>query len=189
MRYVVVGSGPSKIGLDLTRLDGRTITVNNAWESMPWAEHHFYADHDWYKRYAEKMRASFKGRLWCAEPPRKHVRNDRTTLLGREYKMDVADPGKLAGHDSGTMAVNLAYHLGASEIVLVGLDMRFGAGGVQHDHPDHVNKPSVEEHYTKRFAPRLSRMILELNKRGITVVRATAPGVPEAPFDPSILYL
>lgn len=189
MRYAVVGSGPSKIGLDLTRLKGtRTITVNNAWETMPWAEHHFFADKDWRDRYGAKLLAGFKGRLWTAEPPRKHVPHPRMTLLRREYKLDLAQPGMLAGLDSGSMAVNLAYHLGASEIVLVGLDMQF-SNGVQHDHEDHHGKPSIETHYTKRFAPKLSRMIGELTKRGITVTRATHPGVPEAAFDPSVLYL
>lgn len=70
MKYAVVGSGPSKIGLDLTRLKGtRTICVNNAWETMPWAEHHFFADRDWRLRYGDKLLKDFKGRLWCAEPP------------------------------------------------------------------------------------------------------------------------
>jgi hypothetical protein len=63
-----------------------------------------------------------------------------TGMLGLEL-----DPtGLRAGHNSGYQAINLAVHLGAARILLLGYDMGPDATGLSHwfgEHPDRVASP------------------------------------------------
>jgi hypothetical protein len=48
------------------------------------------------------------------------------------------DPTRVSGYDTGTSAINLAYHLGATEVVLLGYDMTGGHwfnGELKHPKP------------------------------------------------------
>lgn len=193
--FAIFGGGPSLKGVDLSAVPGHwtKIAVNNAYQIVPHADILFFADARWYELHRPKLIRDWLGRMVspCSDHPK--VPATEVTKIAREYKADFGeftgvynarDPKscKVAGRDSGTMAVNFAAHCGARNIVLFGLDMTWTADE-SHWHKDHP-WPTTRQRYEDTFAPILSRMTAELGKRGIKVWRATEPGLPEIPFRP-----
>lgn len=89
----------------------------------------------------------------------------------------LAPPIICRGANSGFQALNLAVHLGARRIVLLGYDMQ-RTGGLSHWHGDHgrgLNNPS--EHNFARWRRQFEEAAPTLAAAGIEVVncsRATA---------------
>jgi hypothetical protein len=75
-------------------------------------------------------------------------------------------PTHVSGLDSGTSAINLAYHFGASEIVLLGYDMR---GGHFCAHP--LPFPP-HEHFRRHMAP-LEGLAADAKAKGIRIVNCS----------------
>lgn len=126
------------------------------------------------------MKNEFAGELWSQVP--RHAKS-RTPLsphvpeFGLKFKYGARLPGLGKydlhyGDNSGYQAINLAYLLGATKIVLLGYDMQM-TGGKAHWHTDH-QKPlnaggSDLEHWAKLF-PQLA---IDLAQEGIEVVNCT----------------
>lgn len=179
----IIGGGPSLKGFDwapLKAIGWPIITVNNAWKLFPQALIGFFADARWWRLNGATMLEGFEGRIMTAAPQQRFVEHIRLTHLRREYNAPLGlAPDLVAGMDSGTMAVNLAYHLGARRIVLFGMDMTYE--GDSHWHKEHVWE-TTPERYEQTFAPVLIKMIEALRQRGVSVIRATQPGVDAAPY-------
>lgn len=76
----------------------------------------------------------------------------------------------VSGYDAGTSAINLAYHFGATEIVLLGYDMgggRWFAG--EHPHPLPV---IPEAHFQKHLEP-LPLIADDAARKGIRIVNCS----------------
>jgi len=145
----ICASGPS-----LTLVDCETvrkhcdevIAVNDTYRMID--AHHLYgADAHWWKRHIGDIARDFEGKCWSCEPPGQ-------TNWGRDSNADawgvtllearIAATGLsrdkdavVTGGNSGYQAINLAYHLGATRIILIGYDMCWN-GGRSHwfgDHP------------------------------------------------------
>lgn len=84
------------------------------------------------------------------------------------------DPGYLNhGSNSGYQAINLAVHLGAKRIVLLGYDMRLDNGRSNwHDEPRPFASPSL---YDQSMLPYFATLVEPLGKLGVEVVNCT-PG-------------
>lgn len=182
----IIGGGPSLAGFDLSGIPEHwpKIAVNNSYRLLPDAEALFFADSRWWKVHQAEIIAHFRGEIITNCPDTKAVTHPRVHRLKREYHEPIGIGDKIAGRDSGTMAVNLAANLGASKIVLFGIDMTY-AGERSHWHQDHIWATSPQR-YENTFAPVLSRMVAELRKRGIGVSRATEPGLSDIPFEPLV---
>jgi hypothetical protein len=151
---IVAATGPSLTHLVAEDCWGwPTIAINDAWRLMPWADICYGADYQWW--HCHKGLPDFAGEKWI-------VRTDQQSntrqwvidqyklrvVLGRSGDTFSVDPAFIrlgilnVGANSGFQAINLAILLGATEIVLVGFDMRkvdnkahfFG------DHPKKLNK-------------------------------------------------
>jgi len=80
------------------------------------------------------------------------------------------DPTKVTGFDSGTSAINLAYHFGASEVVLLGYDMRGGrwfTGELPHPMPT-----IPASHFEGHMAP-LAQLAKDCARKGLRVVNCS----------------
>lgn len=80
------------------------------------------------------------------------------------------DPTKVCGYDTGTSAINLAYHFGATEIVLLGYDMvggRWFNGEIPHPMP-----AIPESHFLGHMAP-LPKMAEDCLRKGVRVVNCS----------------
>lgn len=183
---VVVGGGPSLLDLDLTPLRASkapVIACNNAFRLVPWAQVIYFADSRWWRwNGADVDMDSGKYRVVTAGGA--VFDDERIQRLRREYNVALAtEPNAVAGPDSGSMAMNLAYHYGASRIILLGFDMRF-SGGQAHWHEDHpISTP--ETNYTDLFAPKYPELIQALADLDVEVIRSTPSSltfIPEVPL-------
>lgn len=80
------------------------------------------------------------------------------------------DPTRVSGFDTGTSAINLAYHLGAAEIVLLGYDMTGGHwfnGEMKHPKPF-----PPEDEFQGHMAP-LPALAKDCRAKGIRVVNVS----------------
>jgi hypothetical protein len=79
-------------------------------------------------------------------------------------------PDHVCGYDAGTSAINLAFHFGATEIVMLGYDMcggRWFAGEIKH----HMPRPP-EAHFQRHMVP-LPELAKDCQRRGIRVVNVS----------------
>jgi hypothetical protein len=140
---VCIGTGPSLTLADVEacRDRARVIVVNNAYALAPWADVLYAADQKWWSWH--KGAPDFAGLKYTIHPTRTPswpgllaLRN--TGAQGLELQPD----GLRTGYNSGYQAINLAVHLGASRIVLLGYDMSgdhfFGS------HPDKTKPPFAQ---------------------------------------------
>lgn len=137
----MIASGPSLCAEDVNRLKGRRVlAINNNYQMAPWAEVLYACDGHWWGWHAGRPELeAFKGRKFTQD-------KEAAQKYGLEYVEGVDEPGLSArlgrihlGSNSGIQAINLAYHLGAIRIVLLGFDMQ-ATEGKKHWHEDHPNQ-------------------------------------------------
>ncbi len=78
------------------------------------------------------------------------------------------------GSNSGYQAINLACHLGAKRIILLGYDMQFGPEGQTHHHGDHpkgMNNPA--EGLFKTWIERFATIVPDLERAGVEIINCT----------------
>lgn len=84
-------------------------------------------------------------------------------------------PNHVSGFDSGTSAINLAYHFGATEIVLLGYDMTGGRwfcdekGRGEWPHP----LPKIPEQHFRRHRGPLKRLAGDAKAKGLRIVNCS----------------
>jgi len=79
-------------------------------------------------------------------------------------------PDHVCGYDCGTSAINLAFHFGATEIVLLGMDMtghRWCNGEFAHP------MPVIPEEHHRRHASVLPLIAADAKRRGIRIVNCS----------------
>lgn len=170
----IAASGPSltEAQLDLVRGRAKLIVINSTFRLAPWSDALYACDGRWWTENPDAF--SFAGLKFSL-----HRTVDRSVLAFEAGKVEGLEHNrsKLAtGGNSGHQAINLAVHLGAARIVLVGYDMKLGQNGQAHHHPDHPppskNPPAVN---LARWAARFETMVEPLRAAGVEVVNAT-PG-------------
>ena len=187
--FVCLGSGPSltQDDVDACRGRARVIAIKNTVTMAPWADVLYGAGADangqtWWHR--EGPRLTFPGLRYTLDHEARHW----ASVLRRDREMGLSsDPGKLClGYHSGYQAINLAVHLGARRIVLLGYDIQ-KTGGKDHffgAHP-HKNPPPYD-----LFMSRFPSIVEPLEARGISVVNASRETAltifPRLPIDEAL---
>jgi len=166
----IIGGGPSLKDFDWNKLLGKkVIAINKAFyhhqhsQVMYWTDSRFYT---WYKDDIDK----FKGLKYTL---RKGYYNNDVRLLKRgvKYGIELSKDTLAHGNNSGYAAINLAYHLGAKKIVLLGYDMG-NVGGKSHFHEGYPSRPVSDEIYQKQFMPGFGAIYEALKGKGIQVYNA-----------------
>lgn len=117
------------------------IGVNAAFKLGSWMDFIYFMDKDFMltnrvalANYPKKTVSTLpytEGEDWCL------------TVKGNTINGICAMPNTIAyNHNAGAGAINLAYHLGAKRIVLIGFDMKV-VSGMQHFHGDYINSELV----------------------------------------------
>jgi len=167
---VVIGTGPSLTQSDVDYCRGLpTIAVNNAYTLAPWANILYAADARWWKAYGGAQ--GFAGQRICSDSsdwiiPPSYLSLSVTSSCGGLHR----DPSHLNGPNSGHQAVNMAVHLGASRIVLLGMDCRPNSKGKTHffgRHP-HTSIVSPYQMFLEAW-----RTIPDALPDGVTIINAT----------------
>jgi hypothetical protein len=140
---VCIGTGPSltQPDVDACRDRARVIAVNDAYRYAPWSDVLYAADMKWW-HWQQKRLPSFTGLKYSIEPTR--VAGVTALRNTGRHGLERDPSGLRTGHNSVYQAVNLAVHLGASRIVLLGVDMQRAASGPSHcfgEHPDKTQPP------------------------------------------------
>lgn len=177
---VAIGGGPSltQEQVDYCRGKANVIAVNNAIERAPWADLLYFCDERWYRWHEARVRAfngarvTLENRGLAAELPGLICMRD-DTRTSKEVTGLCEDPdGLRTGNNGGYQVLNLAAHLGARRVVLLGYDMR-AAGGKVHWHEEHAIPTPPE--CLSGYADAFHSLVAPLAARGLEVLNAT-PG-------------
>lgn len=170
--FVCLGSGPSLTQEDVNACRGRArvIAIKNTITLAPWADVLYGAGMDahgntWWRR--EGPGLTFPGLRYSLDHESRHWAS--VLLHGPEHGLS-DDPHRLAlGRHSGYQAINLAVHLGAKRIVLLGYDMQ-PAHGRDHFFGAHPHKAALPYDLFLRSFPFIAE---PLAQRGVSVVNAS----------------
>lgn len=174
--FVCIGGGPSltRADVDYVRGKARVIAINNAYQVAPWADVLWATDASWWRTH-RKATAAFHGLKFSAKVSGAYERPD-ITLLRCSRKLHgmpglSLDPGAIQhGKNGGHAAINLAVHLGAARIILLGYDCQLGPDGEEHWHPQHAAPKRLEfALWLKNF----DTLVEPLRELGIEVVNCT----------------
>lgn len=169
---VCIGGGPSLTREDVAHCEGRArvIVINDGHRLAPWADVLYAADSRWWRYYHGVP--SFTGRKYSLQaeagrwPGVEVLRN--TGMNGLEL-----DPAGLrTGKNSGYQSINLAVHLGARRILLLGYDMQAESEGTSHwfgAHPKEIRSGPPHFVYVEHFWTLLE----PLRALGVTVINCT----------------
>ena len=173
----IIGGGPSLNGLDLSPLHSqRCVGVNNSFRLGSWIDVCWSTDSRWLEWNKEDLR-KFAGLKLSGIPKREAGPfGDLGVLRVRRaagQKTGIStDPGEIVWNlNSGASAINLAVHLGAQRIVLVGFDMKVAEDGNHNWHNDHRHRPP-DNIYEKRFMSAFAPIAADLGKLGIECLNA-----------------
>ncbi len=168
---VCIGTGPSltRDDVDYCRGRAKVIAVKHAIEWAPWADAIYSCGQDagkWWQRTGPSL-ADYAGLRYTLDPAAAAWANvlKNTGFLGLETDPD----GLRTGKNSGYQAINLAVHLGAARIVLLGYDMQpdgdrdhfFGAHW-------HGSRPPF-----RAFVDLFETLVQPLRELGIQILNAT----------------
>ncbi len=156
-RCIVAASGPS-LTRDVIRtvrdaIGWRVIAVNNAYQVLPRADALYACDWGWWQHH--NFAQDFLGLKFTSHGFDVGLCDDKSQVGAEKYGIRLIQAtfakGKGFGVDclhygnpgsSGFQAVNLALLLGATQVALVGFDMRIVDGKSHYfgEHPDHLKR-------------------------------------------------
>jgi len=196
---ICLGSGPSLVPGDVDALASRgrqrqphyVIAVNDAYRLAPWADVLYAPDARWWGWHGAGA-SSFPGRKYTLDDSEAAAAAGAERLNYRSGGGLSDDPTTImTGGHAGYQAINVAVHLGAARIILLGYDLQpEEATGRHHyfgDHPDgsHVPYDEWRDIYQTLLKP--------LARRNITIVnasRATAiVAIPRQPLADVLMSL
>lgn len=165
--FVILAGGPSLQAVPRMSTPVRIIAIKDAIRLVPFSDCLYGCDSKWWRQYGPTL--DYKGPRYALEPTPFAQTLKNTGMTGLE-----TNPiGLRTGKNSGYQAINLAVHLGAKKIILLGFDMRQGPKGEDHwfgAHPYHTAQipyPAFREAFETIVEP--------LKAAGVEVLNAT-PG-------------
>lgn len=171
---VILATGPSltQEDVDYCRGKARVIAINDAYTLAPWADCLYATDAKWWNWH--RGVPEFAGAKWSMEhsqwnntrakyPDIQRLRN--TGALGLEHQ----PTGLRNGRNSGYAALNLAYHYGAKQIILLGYNMQ-PYKGKRHFFGDH---PQISPSPYNQFRSAFETLVKPLGKAGVKVINCS----------------
>jgi len=168
----IIGGGPSLKNFDFRQLAGsKTIAINKAVVFHPQADVLYWTDvrfYSWYKNEID----NYAGLKFALKPGSQYSNDVKILKKGKAYGLET-DPQTLAhGNNSGYAAINLAYHLGAKRVILLGFDMA-SSGSDSHFHDGYPTRSAGDNMYKDKFIPGFKQLHAELNGTGVNVLNAS----------------
>lgn len=183
--FVILGGGPSLTPADVNYVRGKTrvIAVKEAVQLAPWADALYAADWYWWKFY--QGMPSFTGLMYTTEvsttDPTTGIRTTappQTTWTGVTVLRNTGDEGLeldpsgiRTGHNSGYQAINVAVHLGAARIILLGFDLWHGPQG-QNWYTPPLGYPKRQSQFPV-FLQMFSTLAEPLKAAGVEVINCS----------------
>jgi hypothetical protein len=169
---VCVGSGPSLVPEDLETCQHhptrpRAIVINDSWCLAPFADVLYACDATWWAR--QRGVPDFHGLKYSIDPRAARWPDVQILRETGQCGLETSSDGLRTGSNSGYQAINLAVHLGARRILLLGYDMR-AAQGRDHwfgSHPDRQQPPFA------LFLRLFPTIVAPLAQLGVTVLNCS----------------
>lgn len=175
--YVLCG-GTSVTQDTLSLLQGLpVVAVNQMYEAAPWSQVMFFGDAKWGNREVTENRAAFYKYGGLKLTTAREIFKGK----GIKYLRRLDAPAGLAtspdsvamSRTSAQAAMNVAYHLGATRIVLVGVDNAPAATGKVHCHAEYPKRwPRYASGWADKQAA-LKTIVKPLADAGIVVLNAS----------------
>jgi len=178
----LIGGGPSLRDFNFNLLKGsKTIAINKAILFYPNADVLFWTDtrfYNWHKNEVD----NYKGLKFTLRPSSQYTEDINLLKKGKPHGLELDDQTLAHGNNSGYAAINLAFHLGARRIILLGFDMGNHMENnklITHFHDGYPSKAAPDHVYKDKFSPGFSELKSELNDfsnlkgLGITVLNAS----------------
>lgn len=155
----IIGGGTSLTGFDWTRFHSRHIIgCNDAYLLGDWVDFCIFGDINWY--HIHKLKKEFQEYKGIKVTIGRHLVGTPGILSLRKKTRGLAiERDELAWNcNTGAAAINLALHLGAKKIVLLGFDMKLGEKGNANWHVNLKDKPNPNSYVRfQRFYPQLAK--------------------------------
>lgn len=188
--FVIVAGGPSLTAQQVeacreVERDGRKvrlIAVNNGYAIAPWADVLYFCDDRWWQWHHRKV-GDWQG-LIVRLAGGLHDFGDKRIKVMKNDNQDGQSHGGLAksrdalrpGMNAGYQAINLAVHLGARRILLLGFDMQAKLeGGLRRTHWFGSHPGGVSDTAWEHMLPWFKTLVAPLAERGIELLNCT-PG-------------
>lgn len=169
----LIGGGPSLKEFNWEDLKGKNIiAINKAYEFVPWAQVIFWTDARFYTWYHQQLQQS-KADKYTINNSIHYDSSVKVLRKGGRHNLEKGDDIIAHGDNSGYAAINLAYILGASQIVLLGYDMG-GTATDSHFHNGYPVNATSQKIYESRFMPSFPYIAAALKKEGIPVWNASS---------------
>jgi len=166
--FCLIASGPSlemwQVG-HAVKSGAKIIAINNNYEICPEADFLYGCDAEWWKHH--NGAPQFLGRKFSLEMTEYHDVYQLTNT--GEAGIDFEWPNVRTGLNSGYQAMNLAIHLGARKIILIGYDMQH-TNGKRHWHADH---PGNNCQHIKDWVRHYDNAAKIFKEKGIEVINCT----------------
>ena len=149
----------------------RVIGVNNAFELGDWVDICFYGDTRWLDWNEDKI-VHFAGLVVCCHPQNKIA---WLKTVDRENGFGIHKDPKIIkwNKSSGAAAINLAVHLGAKNIVLIGFDMFAKADGADNWHNAHVIPNQIATTPYERMLQAFAEIKLDADSLRVRIINTS----------------
>lgn len=170
----LLACGPSLHGFNASLLKGQhVIAINDNYVLAPWAEILYFCDRRWWQSRRSSVLKTFTGKRIVTLDNQ----IDGILALHNTGKLGLeTDPGAIRhGSNSGYQAINLAYHLGAKRIVLLGYDMHVQSNRLHSTGRPEPQTPAAFQQVLNKMRPNFDSLVAPLKAEGVEVLNAT-PG-------------
>jgi hypothetical protein len=166
----LIGGGPSLKNFNWSSLkDKKTIAINKAIKTWPNADAAYWTDgRTW--TWLQKEIKEFKGERFTIAP-KAYTCKVNILKRGIKYGLETANDTLAHGNNSGYAAINLAIHLGATKIILLGYDMGITSEG-SHFHDGYPVNPTSAKIYKDQFLPGFDVLKNIIKGKGIQIFNA-----------------
>jgi len=173
----ILGGGPTLLQNDLSLIHNeKVIGVNNAGLLGSWVDVLWFGDMKWWQWHRHSLK-DYHGFLLCCNPKMKKWPRIKTLSRGKPQGIDERSDFISWNRSSGASAINLAYHFGAKNIVLLGFDMKMATvNGVEKKnfHDDHKEKHHNPFARHLKCFPIIAR---DAERLGVRIINATLGSV------------
>ena len=183
MTVFILGGGPSLNDADFSLIQHRRIIgVNNSYgdpvhnkkgkligyKPRPWVDICWFGDGRWYSWHIKDLR-EFSGLIAHCVPRLKNAVGLHSYTRGKPAGIETRQGFVAWNRNSGASAINLAYHLGASRVILLGFDMR-RIDDRANWHDDH---PSPQKNPYHRFLRLFPKIAKDAGDLGLEIINCT----------------
>lgn len=142
--FVIIASGPSLTKEQVNYCYGKAvvIAINDNYQLCPWADYLYACDPHWWQKHQDNpILLNFQGQKytqdknWSDSPSYQSIKlkHNIVTIESKGGAGLSTDASYIyQGGNSGYQAINLAYHLGAKKIILIGYDQKPSNDGQYH---------------------------------------------------------